>query len=447
MCSNTFRHKILLLLILFVVSQTLFSQKSVLIHSHNDYLQTVPFYQAYAQKLDSYEADVFYDPTSKKIFVAHIPSEIRQENTLENLYLLPIVNQFRKNGGKAWANSDQSFYLLIDIKYDYMNTIPAILLALSQYPEVFDARQNPNAPIVVFTGDIPTPDNFDQYPEYVYFDGKPEKDYNADELKRIAFFSDSFQRYSVWNGKGSIIPVEKQKLETLIEKVHTKNKKIRLWGGPDNLNTWQTLRIMGVDIINTDKPEKCADYFRNEQQHNFVFGKKNTMTSDTIFRADKLDKATKSFAGFDQHSLSLDSAIAVYQPSGRNDGKTTIPKNIILLIGDGMGLTQISAADLVNRGLSFTQLKHIGFQRTQAKGNFITDSAGAGSAIATGKKTPNRAIATDGNGRINPSLTEIFWTKVRLVELLQTAMWPMQLRLCFTDIRMKETTPTKLQDG
>jgi len=52
-------------------------------------------------------------------------------------------------------------------------------------------------------------------------------------------------------------------------------------------------------------------------------------------------------------------------------------------------------------------LRYVGFQRTQAKDNFITDSAGAGSALATGKKTNNRYISTDENGNPNTSLTDI----------------------------------------
>lgn len=408
MKSYLIQFRLSFVIIFLLLTQLPKAQDRVLIHSHNDYKQTVPFYQAYAQMLDSYEADVFYDNVNKIIYVAHTPAEIRSGNTLEALYLQPIVSQFKRNGGKAWAHSDKSFYLMIDIKHDYQHAIPAVLLALDQCPEVFNPYQNPNAPILVFTGDIPTPEQFDQYPDHVCFDGSPGYDYSSDQLKRIAFFSDSFRHYSVWNGKGSILPAEKQKLRSAIAKAHDMGKKIRFWGSPDNLNTWQTFRMMGVDIINTDHPEKCADFFSNEQKHNFAFGSNDSVVSDSLIRPDKLDKTTRSFYGFDPRSLSLDSPINVYQPSGRNDGENMAPKNIILLIGDGMGLTQISAADLVNRGLSFTQLKFIGLQRTQPERDFITDSAGAGSGLATGKKTPNRAIATDGGGNIHPSLTEIF---------------------------------------
>lgn len=397
----------LLLFMLMFSSLQMYAQHQVLIHSHNDYHQTVPFYQAYAQKLDSYEADVFYDKNTRQLLVAHEPAELQSENTLDNLYITPIVKQFKQNGGKAWKNSTKSFFLLIDIKADPENVIQAVISLINQYPAVFRQDANPYAVSVVFTGEIPQPADFARYPEYVFFDGNLQNSYSEEQLKRVAFFSDSFQRYSHWNGKGSIVPTELNKLTTAVDRAHAMHKMIRFWGSPDNLNTWQTFRYLGVDIMNTDQPEKCAAFFSAEQQHNFSFGQQHETGLPQVIRPDKLDMATKSFGGFNANNLSLDSYITIYKPTGQNDGKNIKPRNVILLIGDGMGLNQLAAADLVNRGLSITQLKYTGFQRTQAKGNFITDSAGAGSALATGQKTPNRSIATNGAGQPNTSITEI----------------------------------------
>ncbi len=74
------------------------------------------------------------------------------------------------------------------------------------------------------------------------------------------------------------------------------------------------------------------------------------------------------------------------------------PKNIILLIGDGMGLSQISGA-LYNQGnkLSLEQFPIIGFQKTFSKSNLITDSAASATAMATGVKTNNNAIGVDAD--------------------------------------------------
>lgn len=69
------------------------------------------------------------------------------------------------------------------------------------------------------------------------------------------------------------------------------------------------------------------------------------------------------------------------------------PKNIILLIGDGMGLSQMYAAYVtVQDNLNMTQCPNIALVKTFSDSDFITDSAAAGTALATGHKTTNGMI-------------------------------------------------------
>ena len=69
------------------------------------------------------------------------------------------------------------------------------------------------------------------------------------------------------------------------------------------------------------------------------------------------------------------------------------PKNIILLIGDGMGLSQVSASQFYNNEKSnFDRFSIIGLIKTSAHGSLITDSAAAATALASGVKTYNGAI-------------------------------------------------------
>lgn len=77
----------------------------------------------------------------------------------------------------------------------------------------------------------------------------------------------------------------------------------------------------------------------------------------------------------------------------RNKARKHLPKNIILLIGDGMGLSQMYAAYTATRdNLNITQCPNIALVKTFSEDNFITDSAAAGTAIATGNKTNNGMI-------------------------------------------------------
>lgn len=73
--------------------------------------------------------------------------------------------------------------------------------------------------------------------------------------------------------------------------------------------------------------------------------------------------------------------------------KIVQPKNIILMIGDGMGLTQLYSGYIANKGyLNAERCKHIGFSKTYSANNLVTDSGAGGTAIACGKKTNNMFI-------------------------------------------------------
>lgn len=71
-------------------------------------------------------------------------------------------------------------------------------------------------------------------------------------------------------------------------------------------------------------------------------------------------------------------------------------KNIILLIGDGMGLTQMSTAYFYGETEpNFSKFKHIGLHRNEPVNNKITDSAAGATAFSTGYKSYNAAIGVD----------------------------------------------------
>lgn len=60
----------------------------------------------------------------------------------------------------------------------------------------------------------------------------------------------------------------------------------------------------------------------------------------------------------------------------------TTARNIIFLIGDGMGLGHISAALYANdNSLNLEQFTHIGFQKTYSANDLITDSAAGATAL------------------------------------------------------------------
>ena len=89
-------------------------------------------------------------------------------------------------------------------------------------------------------------------------------------------------------------------------------------------------------------------------------------------------------------------------PSGNTVSKVPLnfdgqkPKNVILLIGDGMGLSQITAGMYMNGNkLNLEKFPIVGLHKSYASDNLITDSAAGATAFSAGIKTYNGAIGVD----------------------------------------------------
>ena len=74
-------------------------------------------------------------------------------------------------------------------------------------------------------------------------------------------------------------------------------------------------------------------------------------------------------------------------------------RNIIFMIGDGMGLEQASCGWVLNKGkLNLDNFPIVGLSRTYSADNLITDSGAGGTALASGQKTGNNHVGSDING-------------------------------------------------
>ena len=93
-------------------------------------------------------------------------------------------------------------------------------------------------------------------------------------------------------------------------------------------------------------------------------------------------------------------------------------KNVILLIGDGMGDSEITAARNYAEGaggffkgidaLPLTgQYTHYALDKKTHKPDYVTDSAASATAWSTGVKSYNGAIGVDVNGKDHPTIMEI----------------------------------------
>lgn len=80
-------------------------------------------------------------------------------------------------------------------------------------------------------------------------------------------------------------------------------------------------------------------------------------------------------------------------------------RNVIIMIGDGMGLEQVSCAWVLNHGkLNLDSFPYIGLSRTYCTNELITDSGAGGTALAIGQKTAYSCVGVAADSTEVPSV-------------------------------------------
>lgn len=110
-----------------------------------------------------------------------------------------------------------------------------------------------------------------------------------------------------------------------------------------------------------------------------------------------------------QYSLLIAFLATGYSTWAQNSTDSSVkPKNIILMVGDGMGVAQIYAGLTANKDtLNLERFKYIGFSKTYSANRYITESAAGATAFSIGEKTHNGAIGVDANDNPKPTILEI----------------------------------------
>ncbi len=104
-------------------------------------MNEIPLVLLTTTNFGSIEADIW--AIDGELFVAHNKTDIKAGRTLESLYIEPVADLFRKNGGRAWKDHPGTFQLLIDLKTPAEITMSVLVEKLKPYRDVFDLEINP----------------------------------------------------------------------------------------------------------------------------------------------------------------------------------------------------------------------------------------------------------------------------------------------------------------
>ena len=108
------------------------------------------------------------------------------------------------------------------------------------------------------------------------------------------------------------------------------------------------------------------------------------------------------------YMLAFLSGLFAFTNATDHEISTRKPSRIIFMIGDGMGLSEVSATVYYGDQFSaFSRFQEIGLVNTSSATHKVTDSAASGTAMSTGTKTYNGAIGLDTARNVLKNITEV----------------------------------------
>jgi hypothetical protein len=235
-------------------------------HAHNDYEHSHPLFDALAQGFDSVEADIWL--VDGQLLVAHNLADVKTERTLQALYLDPLRERIRQNGGHVYTNA-VSFALMIDVKSAAEPTYVALREVLLGYTNLLTSftatKTQTNSLNILLTGNRSLEMMAVESLRYVGIDGRLVDMKTNLSPQLVPLISENWTQHFKWRGKGAFPEDEQSKLRQMVERVHLQGRRLRFWAIPDTLAGWRELQSAGVDVIGTDDLVGLAKFLQSNR--------------------------------------------------------------------------------------------------------------------------------------------------------------------------------------
>lgn len=229
-------------------------------HAHNDYEHPLPLQDALEQGFASVEADVWL--MGGELLVAHDRSEVTPGSTLETLYLEPLAQQVRANGGRVHHGWDHSFQLLVDVKSEAGPTYAALDRVLRRYDEMVTRYSpdgvDPGAVTVIVSGNRDLQRMARHDVRYAAYDGRLHDLGSGAPSELAPLISADWTETFTWRGQGPMPVSERRRLQEIVTRAHQDGRRVRFWGtsdlpAPARRRIWEAGLTAGVDHLESDR--------------------------------------------------------------------------------------------------------------------------------------------------------------------------------------------------
>lgn len=223
-------------------------------HSHNDYEHSQPLIEALSHGFCSFEADIHL--VDDQLLVAHDRDQVRPDRTLQALYLDPLRERVRRNGGRVYPHGP-TCTLLIDVKSDAASTYAVLRDALERNADMLTVfrgeKVERRAITAIVSGNSPRWIMAFEPLRYAALDGALADLSSNASPDFVPWISTDWRKTFTWTGTGGPMPEKEERLlRQIVSKAHQQGRKVRFWGTPDVAEMWEALWDARVDLITTD---------------------------------------------------------------------------------------------------------------------------------------------------------------------------------------------------
>ncbi len=220
-------------------------------HSHNDYERPRPLLDALDHGFDSVEADLFL--VDGVLLVGHNRKDLKPERTFESMYVKPLAERLKANGGWVYKGVKHRVWVLVDIKADGTAVYAAFKKLVAKYPEI-----KPQSLRFIISGDRPIAEIVKDKGRFAALDGRWSDLAAGYSAELMPWVSEDWSSHFKWNGSGPF--EESAQLSQMTAEVRKQHRMLRFWGAADGPEMWKIERAAGVYWLNSDHPAELQEW-------------------------------------------------------------------------------------------------------------------------------------------------------------------------------------------
>ncbi len=251
-------------------------------HSHNDYLQKRPLYEAIELGFGSIEIDICLTDKKKELKVAHVPWFLSGKKEVDELYFAPIAKMIDNKDTIFKYSAEHPLHLLIDFKKNPDSTYKYLKKVFVKYGKYITQYKNGaviyKAPLVInITGNKPWKAIMNDSITYAKIDGplllNNQSPYgmnliDSSKVKFVGRVASNYKQLMKFKKKFNSEYEFYQMVNKNMNAYHDADITTRYYEVPNNEKAWEVIMKSGLYWVNVDKLKRFSNFYKAYQKKN-----------------------------------------------------------------------------------------------------------------------------------------------------------------------------------